>query len=169
MSYHHPNIFTCSLSKVASPLSYYASRAPPLVMPQPPSQPPPSSSSAPASASDPAFRSKRARLLEVVFDRAVSKTVEKVNYDNFGQCFPAAATGAPETLRAVHEQMIENWRTQSRVFDPLPTKMDASGNRGLPSHDGERGGEREHDSADGSRVVSRNLTRYYKNGTPYRN
>ncbi|TGZ84245.1 Nnf1-domain-containing protein [Ascodesmis nigricans] len=78
---------------------------------QPP--PPPNSSSNPT-APDTSVRLKRAQALEKVFDTAIRTTINKLKYDNFAQCFPITASGAPETLRAVHEQMITAWGNQSR-------------------------------------------------------
>ncbi|OLN81674.1 Kinetochore-associated protein NNF1 [Colletotrichum chlorophyti] len=49
----------------------------------------------------------RATRFTQLYDLALQRTLQKVNFDNFASCFPTIAAHAPNTLRNVQKQMVD--------------------------------------------------------------
>jgi len=102
-------------------------------MPDQPSVPPPSQSatattSLPSSAVEqeqeqrpapppPPVPGPRAARLQALFATTAKHTLDKINKDNFGACFPTISQKAPGTLEFVQRQMVERlgslWNVRS--------------------------------------------------------
>ncbi len=55
------------------------------------------------------------RVSKKVFSSSLKHTLDKINWANFGACYPTIATHAPGTLQAVQQQMVRLLGEKSNV------------------------------------------------------
>jgi kinetochore protein NNF1 len=60
-----------------------------------------------APAATPVVPGPRATRLQQLFASVAKRTLDKIDADNFGACFPTIRDKAPRTLEAVQRQMVE--------------------------------------------------------------
>jgi kinetochore protein NNF1 len=49
----------------------------------------------------------RAARFQDVLDETLSRTLDRISWDNFAACYPTIASQAPATLKAVQKQMVD--------------------------------------------------------------
>ena len=67
----------------------------------------------------------RAQRLQQVHAASLGKTLDKLSWDNFKQCYPVATSRAESTMRKVHTQMVEQLRKKcKREFESILDNRD---------------------------------------------